>query len=162
MQNRPLVSKRDYDTYISELKTLPLQAQIEIFHWIEYLFLEAIYENFSVLIHRFEMETTPYLKKKKGVLDYEQLIIWLIELSEEEFEQSKGMIRFLKVKYSNKKNRQKFETFLDESHQLSPELKEELNRRIADIERNPDMGVSGKQVWLELEEVLGRKIQIPS
>jgi hypothetical protein len=156
------MKKRDYDTYISELKTLPLQAQLEVFHWIEYLFLEAIYENFPVLIHNFDVESTSSAKTKKELPDYEQLIIWLIELSEKEYEQSRGMIRFLKIKYSNSKSQQRFTNFLDESHQLSPELKAELDSRIADLEGNPNMGVSWKQVVKNLEDKVGRKFKISS
>ncbi len=156
------MKKRDYDTYISELKTLPLQAQLEIFHWIEYLFLEAIYENFSVLIHNFDAEIASYSKTNKAPPNYEQLIIWLIELPDTAYEQSKGMIRFLKVKYSNKKNRQKFEVFLDQSYQLPSELKDELDKRIEDIEKNPDIGVSWKEVVKNLEAKVGRQFKISS
>lgn len=157
------MNKINFDHYLEELQSLPKVAQKEIFHFVEYLFYEAIYNNFPVLIHKFNI-TEEYVSENKNIeeLDYEQLIIWLIHIPREEFEKTKNLIKFLKIKHSNKHVSEDFQTFCDASLELSDDEKQELQRRIKDIEDNPDIGIPWEDVVKNLKFKVGKKVKLSS
>ncbi|MCP5502808.1 MAG: hypothetical protein H7A25_23110 [Leptospiraceae bacterium] len=154
---------QEEQSFLSLLQQLPLPAQREVYHASELAYYQAVYTNFTVLLHDFQTENLSDTEKENTNLDYEQIEVYFSEIEEKEQKRILNLVRFLQIKYSENSTQNKhFRTYCEKNGKssLSRSDRSELKKRIEEITKNPEIGVSGADVIKNLEAKIGRKIQI--
>ncbi len=116
----------------------------------EYLYYKSIYKNFAVLLHNYEIHLqaktllTNALKKEiLNVLPKEEKS-FLLEFGE-----------YLEIA-AHDSEKEKFLSYCQTP--VSSSEKNELKKRISEIEANPEIGVSWEDAIKGIEERIGKKI----
>ena len=154
---------QEEQSFLSLLQQLPLPAQREVYHASELAYYQAVYTNFTVLLHDFQTENLSDTEKENTNLDYEQIEVYFSEIEEKEQKRILNLVRFLQIKYSENSTQNKhFRTYCEKNGKssLSRSDRSELKKRIEEITKNPEIGVSWEKVLENLEAKIGRKIQI--
>lgn len=120
----------------------------------EYLYYKSIYKNFSVLLHNYEV----HLQAKTLIANsLKEEILNVIPKEEKSFLLEFG--EYLEIS-ANESEKEKFLTYCNTP--VSSSEKNELKKRISEIESNPEIGVSWEDAIKGIEARIGKKINFTS
>lgn len=120
----------------------------------EYLYYKSIYKNFSVLLHNYEI----HLQAKTLITNsIKEEILNVIPKEEKSFLLEFG--EYLEIS-ANDSEKEKFLTYCKTP--VSSSEKNELKKRISEIESNPEIGVSWEDAIKGIEQRIGKKINFTS
>ncbi|HNI25109.1 MAG TPA: hypothetical protein PLJ29_02035 [Leptospiraceae bacterium] len=125
-----------------------MSIQETISRLAEFLELQTRHQNLDVLIHNFETENGI-----NRIQHNDNISI----LNTDQIKFLDSFAGFLSIR-SSEREYAKFRTYC--SSENTPE--NELRKRIREIEENPEIGVSAEEVRTGIEEILGKKLSIPS
>lgn len=117
----------------------------------EYLYYKSKFPDFSVLLHNYEI-----VVKARELMAQENE---LKEFSDEEKSLLVGFGDYI-ILSENKSEKNKFLSRY--TTPITTGERNELKKRISEIEMNPEIGISKKEVLKGIEEILGEQLSISS
>lgn len=120
----------------------------------EYLYYKSIYKNFSVLLHTYEI----HLQVKASITNsLKEEILNVLPKEDKSFLLEFG--EYLEIT-SREVEKEKFLTYCQTPVTLSE--KNQLKKRISEIEANPEIGVSWEDAIKGIERRIGKEINFTS